>query len=131
MLGCSFGALTPFCSCSSIPLFISFQKLGVPLGVVLHFNHFPIIEVLVILYWEIWLENYSPLRRFGTSYWSFPGAEHRKLNFNHFLEKDIIESGEIHGFNKQLQLGWKIYVGVNEANSIIKRMALNSHWRRH
>ncbi len=28
-----FGAVTPFCSCSSIPLFIGFLKAGVPLGV--------------------------------------------------------------------------------------------------
>ncbi|MDD5518952.1 MAG: permease, partial [Candidatus Omnitrophica bacterium] len=27
-----FGAVTPFCSCSSIPLFISFLDVGVPLG---------------------------------------------------------------------------------------------------
>ncbi len=28
-----FGAVTPFCSCSSIPLFIGFVKGGIPLGV--------------------------------------------------------------------------------------------------
>lgn len=28
-----FGAITPFCSCSSIPLFIGFVKGGIPLGV--------------------------------------------------------------------------------------------------
>ncbi|MFC1560291.1 permease, partial [Candidatus Margulisiibacteriota bacterium] len=28
----AFGALTPFCSCSSIPIFLSFMKAGVPLG---------------------------------------------------------------------------------------------------
>lgn len=32
-----FGALTPFCSCSSIPLFIGFVKGGIPLGVTLSF----------------------------------------------------------------------------------------------
>lgn len=32
-----FGALTPFCSCSSIPLFIGFLKGGIPLGVTLSF----------------------------------------------------------------------------------------------
>ncbi len=30
-----FGAITPFCSCSSIPLFIGFVKGGIPLGVTL------------------------------------------------------------------------------------------------
>ncbi|MFH0797892.1 MAG: permease, partial [Candidatus Woesearchaeota archaeon] len=28
-----FGAVTPFCSCSSVPIFFSFIKAGVPLGV--------------------------------------------------------------------------------------------------
>lgn len=28
-----FGAITPFCSCSSIPLFLGFVKCGIPLGV--------------------------------------------------------------------------------------------------
>lgn len=32
-----FGALTPFCSCSSIPLFIGFVKGGIPLGVTFSF----------------------------------------------------------------------------------------------
>ncbi|MCB0447085.1 MAG: permease [Gelidibacter sp.] len=32
-----FGALTPFCSCSSVPLFIGFVQGGIPLGVTLSF----------------------------------------------------------------------------------------------
>ncbi len=32
-----FGAITPFCSCSSIPLFIGFVKGGIPLGVTFAF----------------------------------------------------------------------------------------------
>ncbi|MEQ9415070.1 MAG: permease, partial [Cyclobacteriaceae bacterium] len=33
----TFGALTPFCSCSSVPLFIGFVKGGIPLGVTFAF----------------------------------------------------------------------------------------------
>lgn len=33
LLASFFGAVTPFCSCSSIPLFIGFVKGGIPLGV--------------------------------------------------------------------------------------------------
>lgn len=32
-----FGAITPFCSCSSVPLFIGFVQGGIPLGVTLSF----------------------------------------------------------------------------------------------
>ena len=36
-LAALFGAITPFCSCSSIPLFIGFVKCGIPLGVTFAF----------------------------------------------------------------------------------------------
>ncbi|MFH0832336.1 MAG: permease [Candidatus Aenigmatarchaeota archaeon] len=46
-----FGAITPFCSCSSIPIFLSFLKAGVPLGVTFSFLiTSPLInEYLVVL----------------------------------------------------------------------------------
>lgn len=37
LLASVFGAITPFCSCSSIPLFMGFLKGGIPLGVTLSF----------------------------------------------------------------------------------------------
>ena len=38
LLASLFGAITPFCSCSSIPLFIGFVKGGIPLGVTFAFQ---------------------------------------------------------------------------------------------
>lgn len=37
VLGALFGTITPFCSCSSIPLFIGFTGAGLPLGVTFSF----------------------------------------------------------------------------------------------
>ena len=37
VLASSFGAITPFCSCSSIPLLIGFIQAGIPLGVTFSF----------------------------------------------------------------------------------------------
>lgn len=37
MLGALFGTVTPFCSCSSIPLFIGFTSAGLPIGVTFSF----------------------------------------------------------------------------------------------
>lgn len=37
LLGSTFGAITPFCSCSSVPLFIGFVQGGIPLGVTFSF----------------------------------------------------------------------------------------------
>ncbi|MGB9577990.1 MAG: permease, partial [Halothiobacillaceae bacterium] len=36
-LAVGLGAVTPFCSCSSVPLFIGFVEAGIPLGVTLSF----------------------------------------------------------------------------------------------
>jgi hypothetical protein len=47
-----FGAITPFCSCSSIPLFIGFVEAGIPLGVTFAFLiTSPLVnEVAVVLF---------------------------------------------------------------------------------
>ncbi|MBI5399632.1 permease [Candidatus Saganbacteria bacterium] len=37
ILAAGFGAITPFCSCSGIPIFIGFLKAGVPMGVAFSF----------------------------------------------------------------------------------------------
>jgi len=37
LLAVSLGAVTPFCSCSSVPLFIGFVEAGIPLGVTFSF----------------------------------------------------------------------------------------------
>ena len=54
-LGALFGAVTPFCSCSSVPLFIGFTMGGIPLGITMAFLiTSPIInEVAVVLLWGL------------------------------------------------------------------------------
>lgn len=62
-LAAVFGAITPFCSCSSIPLFIGFIRSGIPLGVTFSFLvTSPLVnEYLVVLMLGFWLENNSCL----------------------------------------------------------------------
>lgn len=44
-----FGTVTPFCSCSSVPLFIGFVKGGIPLGVTLSFLiSSPLVDAVVV-----------------------------------------------------------------------------------
>jgi uncharacterized protein len=59
-LAAVFGALTPFCSCSSVPLFIGFVAAGVPLGVTLTFlitspliNQIGVVMLAGMVGWEI------------------------------------------------------------------------------
>lgn len=53
--GAGFGAITPFCSCSSIPLFLGFTSAGIPLGITMAFLFTsPIInEVAIIMLWGL------------------------------------------------------------------------------
>jgi uncharacterized membrane protein YraQ (UPF0718 family) len=41
LLGSCFGAVTPFCSCSSIPVFLGFTSAGIPLGITMAFLIIP------------------------------------------------------------------------------------------
>ena len=52
LLAAIFGTITPFCSCSSIPLFIGFLEAGIPLGVTFTFlTTSPLVnEVAVVLF---------------------------------------------------------------------------------
>jgi uncharacterized membrane protein YraQ (UPF0718 family) len=56
------GAITPFCSCSSVPLFIGFVEAGIPLGVTFSFliaspmiNEIAVVMLLGIVGWKITL----------------------------------------------------------------------------
>ena len=51
----SFGIVTPFCSCSAVPLFIGFVEAGVPLGVTFAFLvSSPMVnEVALVLLWGL------------------------------------------------------------------------------
>ena len=57
-----FGAITPFCSCSSIPIFLSFLEAGVPLGITFSFlitsplvNEYLVVLMLGFFGWKITL----------------------------------------------------------------------------
>jgi len=59
-LAISLGALTPFCSCSSIPLFIGFVEAGIPLGVTFSFliaspmiNEVAVVLLATIVGWKV------------------------------------------------------------------------------
>ncbi len=62
MLAIVLGAVTPFCSCSSVPLFIGFVEAGIPLGVTFSFliaspmiNEVAVVLLMGILGWKVTL----------------------------------------------------------------------------
>lgn len=54
-LGSFFGSVTPFCSCSSIPLFLGFTTARIPIGITMAFLiTSPLInEIAVVLLWSL------------------------------------------------------------------------------
>lgn len=55
IMGAVFGAVTPFCSCSSIPLFLGFTTARIPVGITMAFLiTSPLInEIAVVLLWGL------------------------------------------------------------------------------
>lgn len=62
LLGSGFGAITPFCSCSSIPVFLGFTSAGIPVGITMAFlitspliNEVALLLLLSLLGWQLTL----------------------------------------------------------------------------
>ena len=60
LMGSTFGAITPFCSCSSIPVFLGFTSAGIPVGITMSFlltspliNEVAVLLLLSLVGWEI------------------------------------------------------------------------------
>ena len=60
VMGSSFGAITPFCSCSSIPVFLGFTSAGIPVGITMSFlltspliNEVAVLLLLSLVGWKI------------------------------------------------------------------------------
>jgi len=61
-MGAFFGAITPFCSCSSIPVFLGFTSAGIPVGITMAFlltspliNEVAVLLLISLVGWQITL----------------------------------------------------------------------------
>ncbi|MDD5129436.1 MAG: permease [Candidatus Omnitrophica bacterium] len=122
-----FGAATPFCSCSSIPIFFSFLEAGIPLSIAFSFLiTSPIInEYLVVLMfgffgWKITLVYIIS----GVFIGVIAGLLLGRMHLETLLVKDIMKP-DAGVFNKgKLYHGFKsrLFFGINEAFLIIKKL---------
>jgi uncharacterized membrane protein YraQ (UPF0718 family) len=122
-----FGAITPFCSCSSIPIFISLLKAGVPLGVTFSFLiTSPIInEYLVILMiGEFGLPVTIAYIGSGLLIGTLGGAVLGKLKLEKHLEADIIASAHEDSTAIKHTLRTRLRYGWDESLSVIKQIWL-------
>jgi uncharacterized membrane protein YraQ (UPF0718 family) len=118
------GAITPFCSCSSIPMFLSFLEMGVPLGTTLSFLiTSPIVnEYLVVLMFGLFgLKITIAYVFFGIILGTISGMILGKLKLEKYLEKDFKDKYKTTKEQTFKTIKQRISFGLKEAISIIKK----------
>lgn len=123
-----FGAITPFCSCSSIPLFISFLEAGIPLGPAFSFlitspliNEYLVVLMLGFFGWKITLAYIISGMAIGVAAGMIIG----RMRLEKYIEKDIARADSGEGCEIRLKgIKARIIFGINEAGCIIKKLWL-------
>ena len=122
-----FGAITPFCSCSSVPIFISLLKAGVPLGVTFSFLiTSPIInEYLVILMaGEFGIPVTIAYVCSGLLIGTVAGAVLGKMHIQKHLESDLFKRPESEEQIQTYTLATRLKYGAIESLTILKQIWL-------
>ena len=94
-LGALFGAVTPFCSCSSVPLFLGFTTAGIPTGITMAFLiTSPVInEIAVVLLWGLLGVKFTLLYvAVGLAAGIMGGAFMDAVRAERFLQPFVIEA---------------------------------------
>ncbi|MBW2976968.1 permease [Candidatus Woesearchaeota archaeon] len=122
-----FGAITPFCSCSSIPIFLGFLEAGIPLGVTFSFlitsplvNEYLVVLMLGFFGWKIAVAYVISGILIGV----VSGLILGKMKLEKYLVKDLITVNNKVKEIKYDSIKKRVHFGLNEANSIIKKLWL-------
>lgn len=122
-----FGAITPFCSCSSIPIFLGFIKARIPLGVAFSFlitspliNEYVVAIMFGFFGWKITLAYVLSGLVIGT----IGGMILGKMNLEKYIVEDIKGKDITLKEVKYEKINDRILFGVNESWSIIKKIWL-------
>lgn len=122
-----FGAITPFCSCSSIPIYLSFLEAGVPLGITFSFLiTSPLVnEYLVILMWGFfgWKITLAYVIS-GILVGVLAGFTLGKMNLRKYLVKDLVSKKVSIKTKNYDKASKRILFGIREAVSITKKLWL-------
>jgi uncharacterized protein len=126
VLASIFGTVTPFCSCSSIPLFLSFLKAGIPLGITFSFlitsplvNEYLVVLMLGFFGWKITLAYIAS----GILVGVVSGLILGKMKLEKHLVKEFVISKNNSQEEKSV-VGFKnrLYFGLDEAWSIVRKL---------
>lgn len=123
-----FGSITPFCSCSSIPIFLSFLEAGIPLGVTFSFlitspliNEYLVIIMLGFFGWKITLFYVLS----GITIGVISGIILGRMGLEKYLVKGlVIEDKQALKERVYKSIKERILFGIDEAKSITKKLWL-------
>ncbi|MBP1924766.1 uncharacterized membrane protein YraQ (UPF0718 family) [Sedimentibacter acidaminivorans] len=127
VLGALLGTVTPFCSCSSIPLFIGFTSAGLPLGVTFSFLiSSPLVDLASVLLlasifnWKISIAYVVV----GLLLAVIGGTIISKLHLEEYVEPFVYGNKSADVEEEELTVKDRIAFGKEQVQSIIKKVWL-------
>ena len=127
VLAASLGIVTPFCSCSAVPLFIGFVSAGVPLGVTFSFlisapmvNEVALGLLFGLVGWKVALTYLA----FGLAVAIVSGWVIGRLHLEHWLEEWVrnIRSSAIELPPEELTVVDRIKAGIDAVREIVGKV---------
>lgn len=125
IIGALLGTVTPFCSCSSIPLFIGFTRSNLPLGVTFSFLiSSPMVDLasLVLLVSTFGLKIAIAYVILGLFIAIIGGSLIEKLNMNEYIEDFVRGNNVIEIKSDSLSFKERINYSVDQVNETFKKV---------
>ncbi|MHB9129854.1 MAG: permease [Armatimonadota bacterium] len=127
LLAAMLGIVTPFCSCSAVPLFIGFVTTGVPLGVTFSFliaapmvNEVALVLLLGLFGWKV------AALYLGTGLFIavFAGWIIGRLHLEHQVESWVYEAqvGEGTGVGERIEIAARLRYGLDAVREIVGKV---------
>ncbi|MGI6647644.1 MAG: permease [Bacillota bacterium] len=127
VLGAAFGTVTPFCSCSSIPIFIGFTSAGLPIGVTFSFLiSSPLVDIAAVILlagifnWKIAIAYVLV----GLLLAVIGGTAISKLKLEKYVESFVFSNKIIEMEQEDLTTRDRIEFAKNQVTDIVKRVWL-------
>lgn len=127
VLAASLGIVTPFCSCSAVPLFIGFVSTGVPLGVTFSFlisapmvNEVALGLLFGLVGWKVALIYLG----FGLAVAIVSGWVIGRFHLEHWLEEWVrnIRAGAVDLPVEELSVADRVKTGVDAVHEIVGKV---------
>ncbi len=127
ILGALLGTITPFCSCSSIPLFIGFTSAGLPIGVTFSFLiSSPLVDLASVLLlasifnWRIAIAYVLV----GLVLAVLGGTIISKLKLEKYVEPFVFQTKSSDSVEEDLTVPQRMGIARNQVTDIIKKVWL-------